>query len=187
MEKRQTYEELVTIAMQTKNEYNKKKAELQALKNDLEEKAPLDDADLKAKLEELPDDIHEARAALEEIQEKIDSCHYDPNVERQYDQVVAELEREQDKLDLMQGNKDSLVQAIEQIREPWESALVNSISEVNELFVNYMSEMGYTGEVRLKKGEESEGGSADFKNWGIEIRVSFREGVKAQILSAQVQ
>ena len=44
-----------------------------------------------------------------------------------------------------------------------------------------------SGEVRLKKGGESGNEDCDFKNWGCEIRVSFREGVKAQVLSAQVQ
>jgi hypothetical protein len=44
-----------------------------------------------------------------------------------------------------------------------------------------------SGEVRLRKGGESGNEDCDFKNWGCEIRVSFREGVKAQVLSAQVQ
>jgi chromosome segregation ATPase len=45
-----------------------------------------------------------------------------------------------------------------------------------------------TGEVRLTKGNPEEGEEfASFKDWGIEIRVSFREGLKPQVLSARVQ
>jgi len=58
---------------------------------------------------------------------------------------------------------------------------------INERFVRYTAELGVTGEVRLKKGGETGNDDRDFKNWGIEIKVSFREGVKAQVLSAQVQ
>lgn len=52
------------------------------------------------------------------------------------------------------------------------------------------------GEVVLAKGtppennddeEDHLGGYGNFKDWGIEIRVSFRDGVKPQVLSARVQ
>lgn len=44
------------------------------------------------------------------------------------------------------------------------------------------------GEVSLKMGgDKGDDPDSEYKKWGIEIRVSFREGVKAQVLSAQVQ
>ena len=36
-------------------------------------------------------------------------------------------------------------------------------------------------------GDKGDDPDSEYKKWGIEIRVSFREGVKAQVLSAQVQ
>lgn len=44
-----------------------------------------------------------------------------------------------------------------------------------------------TGEVRIKKGNAPEGeGLGSFKDWGVEIRVKFREKSDLQVLSAQV-
>jgi hypothetical protein len=44
------------------------------------------------------------------------------------------------------------------------------------------------GEVGLTRGNQVEGSEyGNFKDWGIEIRVSFRENVKPQVLSARVQ
>lgn len=36
-------------------------------------------------------------------------------------------------------------------------------------------------------GDNGSNADCDYKKWGIEIRVSFRAGVQAQVLSAQVQ
>lgn len=46
-----------------------------------------------------------------------------------------------------------------------------------------------TGEVALTKGESADNDDkyGNFKDWGIEIRVSFREGVRPSVLSARVQ
>jgi hypothetical protein len=45
------------------------------------------------------------------------------------------------------------------------------------------------GEIRLAKGSQSDDaqGYGSFKEWGVEIRVSFRENVKPQVLCARVQ
>ena len=44
-----------------------------------------------------------------------------------------------------------------------------------------------TCEVRIKKGNAPEGeGLGSFKDWGVEIRVKFREKSDLQVLSAQV-
>ena len=52
----------------------------------------------------------------------------------------------------------------------------------------FVSIYAYTGEVKLNEGNPEEGAEyGPFKDWGIEIRVSFREGVKPQVLSARVQ
>jgi chromosome segregation ATPase len=43
-----------------------------------------------------------------------------------------------------------------------------------------------TGEINLAKGSPSDDSDkGNFKDWGIEIRVSFREGIKSSVLSAQ--
>ena len=50
--------------------------------------------------------------------------------------------------------------------------------------------LGPTGEVRLDEGGRNAASDEDyhnFKEWGIEIKVKFREGSSLQVLSARVQ
>jgi chromosome segregation ATPase len=87
---------------------------------------------------------------------------------------------------------------IKRLREPWEGSLISALNEVNELFSNYMKELGCAGEVRISKGnadtDESRGSRSrtaddflgNFKDWGIQIRVKFREKSDLQTLSAHV-
>ena len=175
------------------------------------------DTPLVEELQELPyDEVEDAEAALEDAQQKVDSIHNDPNAVKQYHQVCAEIEVVEGQRETMQGAKDSLAQKIQHIKAPWKQALENCVSKINSLFVNYMNEVQCTGtydessqraigrplrfsnfccccfhifagEVRLRKGGDKGDEDLDYKKWGIEIRVSFREGVKAQVLSAQVQ
>jgi len=53
-----------------------------------------------------------------------------------------------------------------------------------------MEELGCAGEVRLSKGDQSDRGAQEhlgnFKEWGVEIRVKFRNKSDLQVLSAQV-
>lgn len=150
-EKRQEHNELVNQAETLSRTYTKKREELRLLKEENDRIAPLKDEEgndlpIKAEIEALPyETLEETEAALEEAEQKIQSCHYDPNAIRQYEDTLSQIEVEQAKLDQMQGNKDSLKQSIAQIREPWEAALKNSVTKINSLFVNYMAELGCTG------------------------------------------
>jgi len=60
---------------------------------------------------------------------------------------------------------------------------MNTVAKVNVLFSNYMMELGMAGEVRLAPQAAE---CQNFKDWGIEILVKFREKAKLQVLSAQV-
>lgn len=122
-----------------------------ALKEKAEEEAPLVDENneplpLKAQLEDLPlDNVEEAQAALEEAEEKANDIIADTDVIRQYQDRRRELEDAQAQLDILTGSKENRLKNLEKIRIPWETALRNNVSEVNELFARYMSELGCTG------------------------------------------
>lgn len=180
-------------AIQAQKELNAKKVLLHDLRARCDVEAPLRDEDgneteLVQQLQEVQyDDYDEAEAALESAQDIVNSIHNDPNAVKQYNQVCKEVDTVQAQLEDMQGSKDSMEQKINNIKGPWKQALEISVTKINVLFVDYMNEVQCTGEVRLKMGGDAGKDDCDYKKWGIEIRVSFREGVKAQVLSAQVQ
>jgi chromosome segregation ATPase len=176
------------------NGYNQKRKLLQELKSRAEEKAPLNDENgeelpLKAQLEDLPvEDVEEARAALEEARTKVDSIIADPKVVRVYEQKKQELEASETQLDNLTSSRDKRLILMTQNLKPWEEALENFVHKIDAKFSNYMRELGCTGEVGLTKGDpEDDSEYGNFNHWGVEIRVSFRENAKPQVLSARVQ
>jgi chromosome segregation ATPase len=82
---------------------------------------------------------------------------------------------------------------LDQKLQIWESQLINIVKKVSEKFSTYMKEVGCAGEVRLYTGGrdtrdnnvDGEIRSFNFKDWGIEILVKFREASSLQVLSAQ--
>jgi len=130
------------------------------------------------------DSIGLAEAALEEAESKINDIHADPNVQRLYEEKKKELEEAQEDLDDMNTRKERRVSELEQIKEPWLETLKKMISTVDKRFTKYMSELGCVGEVSLKFENDL---NFSFKDYGVEIKVSFRANVAPSVLSSRVQ
>ena len=167
---------------------------MQGKKKEADELAPLfdengDPTPLKEQLEDLQaTDIHEIDAAVEEAERLLIQYDANPEVLRQHAILKVEIEKIEDQLANSTETRERNLLAIDEMRKDWETRLENHVSKINCLFGKYMQEMGCTGEVRLSKGPKIDDGTIgcpNFKLWGIEILVSFRDGAKAQILSAQ--
>ena len=158
--------------------------------------------------------VAEAEAALDEAMQKVDGIASNPDVLRQYEDLRQEANEVQEELDMARDSKGAKLQEIEQTRICWEKALTTSVDKVNVLFAKYMAELGCAGQVVLNRGTGDDrlpasqrtappvaaagtrSGSqndtvqlenGNFKNWGIEIQVKFREKAKFEVLSAQRQ
>lgn len=145
---------------------------------------------LKEQLNDLPESITEIDVAIEDTTDRINGIHDNPDAMRRYEAQKRELEEVKEKLGNMKESKEAQKQTLENKRGPWESALDNITTKVDVLFSKYMEELGCAGEVRLSKGDQSGRGAQEhlgnFKEWGVEIRVKFREKSDLQVLSAQV-
>lgn len=192
--------ELQDREMTARNKLKQEKCRMNETLNQCKQKAPLHDEDdnplpLKAKLEALlVETIDEAVAALEEAEAKANSIDDNPDLIRQYDKLKEEIAQIKDDLENLAGSKEAQKTEIMRLKEPWEAALVNSLAKVDALFGTYMAELGCNGEIMLKRGdgearnsqrELGESINFNFDNWGVEIRVSFREKAKLSVLSAQ--
>jgi len=165
--------------------------------------APLKDMDgndtpLKAELDELTSDLLELEANLDEAIAKVNAVHDNPEVLRRYEEQRMDIERIKLQLENMNYSKDLKRNEIRALRDPWEVSLTTAMHEVNDLFSNYMKELGCAGEVRISQGSadfendvrsvntRSGENLGNFKDWGIQIRVKFREKSDLQTLSAQI-
>lgn len=109
---------------------------------------------------------------------------------RLYEDKKKELENINEELDDMVDNKKIKLSALNSQKDPWEAALEKIIETVDKRFSQYMRELSCRGEVNLRKGKPGDENSNDepnFKDYGVEIKVSFRENVPPSVLSSQVQ
>ena len=193
-DKKEDFAKLREEALRASQKFTEVKAKMQEKKKEADSLAPLVDEDgnptpLKEKLEELQvDEIHEVEACLEEAERLLNQYDANPEVIRQYEKLKDEIELISSQLEDSTDTRERNLRSIESMRKDWEQRLEHHIDKINSRFTLYMSEMGCTGEVRLTKGpaqDEGEEKRANFKHWGIEILVSFREGTKAHVLSKQ--
>ena len=123
---------------------------------------------------------------------QVNSITDNPHAIREYERRKKEIQEYQAKLDGMAGDKQQKVRLMETKFENWRDSLQNVVNQVNCKFSDYMKEVGCAGEIRLYTGgkdareNDSDGQTQyNFKNWGIEILVKFREASTLQVLSAQ--
>lgn len=173
-------------------DYNQKKDNLRKLLDKAEEIAPKDEWYDKLEEADLPKDLDALDEELDDSEAKVNSIADNPHVMRQYEERKKRIEELEERLDMEGAEKDSKKGELERKRDKWESALTNIVDKVNGKFSTYMKEVGCAGEIRLYKGgsgsrenEEGENLRYNFKDWGVEIMVKFREASTLQVLSAQ--
>ena len=183
---------------EAKRQFSDKKKQYKSIQAKAANEAPLVDEDgnelpLKEKLTTdyaHIDTVEHAQAALEEAETKLNDIHSDPNVVRLYEEKKKELEETKENLDDLTFRKDNKMTELKRMQEPWEESLKKIIDKIDKRFGRYMSELGCQGEVDLRKGkpgDENENQIPNFGDYAIEIKVSFRDGVKPSVLSSRVQ
>jgi chromosome segregation ATPase len=178
-------------------QFKELKAKWKKLKDQAEAEAPMVDdegneTDLKRQLDvELAqyETVEYAQAALDEAEETIRNSVRDNNVRDQYAKKQAELEEAKQELDELVDAKNNSETNLQRKSEPWRVALERLIEKIDKKFSGYMKELGCVGAVRLHKGSSTRNNDEEgnFRDYGIEIMVSFREGVQPSVLSARVQ
>ncbi|KAL7538150.1 hypothetical protein ACHAXR_008319 [Thalassiosira sp. AJA248-18] len=171
-------------------DYNQKKDTLRKLLKEAETIAPKAEWCERLDQDDLPENLEGVDEALDEAENKVNSITDNPHVMRQYEERKKEIAKLQEQLDESAGEKDMKKKQLETKLERWEAALINIVQKVSEKFSAYMKEVGCAGEVRLYNGgagenDDGENMRYNFKDWGVEILVKFREASSLQVLSAQ--
>jgi len=151
--------------------------------------------------EGIPESLEGVDEAIDEMENKVSNITDNPHVMRQYEERKREISKLEAQLEDAGGEKDMKKKQLDQKLDIWEAQLTNIVKMVSEKFSSYMKEVGCAGEVRLYTGggggKESTATTAagtgvnemmkcyNFKDWGVEILVKFREASSLQVLSAQ--
>jgi len=103
--------------------------------------------------------------------------------EKKYKDLKETIENLENELaDSEQSEKDAQ-DKMEEIADRWVSKLEALIGRISEQFSNFFNHMGFAGELKLDKGDEDENGlNKDFKNFGINVMVKFRENGRLERL-----
>merc|ERR1719203_2463410 len=192
-EKQAETEELVLQYKNAEDDYYKKKAIM--TKANQEAKALCPESELQHLVsDDLPEELEDVEEALDEAEAKVDNITDNPNVMRDYTERKKDIARLQEQLDEAGGEKEMKRKSLANKLEAWDAALHNIIRDVSRKFSTYMKEVGCAGEVRLYTAGANEASENDgdgenvrynFKDWGVEILVKFREKASLQVLSAQ--
>jgi chromosome segregation ATPase len=86
------------------------------------------------------------------------------------------VEQEKELQKVVQQNASVMADMIN-LKNPWKTALDNAVKNLSTKFEKYMKDMGCSGEVKLNCADTgmAEEVMKPFKDWGLEIRVAFRD------------
>lgn len=130
-------------------------------------------------IEEINNELNVAQAKVFCMGNNIDG----ENVLRRYEEVQAEIEDLKMFLENKTKELDTTAQNIEILRQQWLPPLQQTVERINTNFSSYFSAMNCTGEVVLSCGDNS----LDFEQYGLKIRVKFRNTDQLQELTRHHQ
>ena len=134
--------------------------------------------------ENIPDTPEEIEAYRIELEAKADCLDsVDQGTVEEYTElklVVRELETDLKKREDLMSSKSSRLEHLKQI---WLESLTTLVDRIDANFSSYFGLLGFAGEVGLSAGHHVN----DFENYGIKIRVKFRDCEPLQELTAHRQ
>ncbi|CAN0485546.1 unnamed protein product [Ectocarpus sp. 12 AP-2014] len=112
--------------------------------------------DFGKKHDDLPDNMEELDAVVEDLTEDLSGSVHNPQVIKKYEKLNEETVAARKALsELVEGNLNAN-DRMNSIRTPWKEKLQGVVDRLNDLFSEYMSKMdGCGGEVRLAEDESS--------------------------------
>uniref|UniRef100_A0A0D3GBP5 Structural maintenance of chromosomes protein 5 n=1 Tax=Oryza barthii TaxID=65489 RepID=A0A0D3GBP5_9ORYZ len=138
--------------------------------------------DLAKKFLEMPTTIEELDCAIQDTESEANSMLFlNQNVLLEYQSRQREIESISGKLEDDKGECERCYSDIEATKGKWLPTLRTLVSKINSTFSRNFQEMAVAGEVSLDEH------GLDFEQYGILIKVKFRQTGQLQVLSAHHQ
>ncbi|CAK9812836.1 Structural maintenance of chromosomes protein 5 [Anthophora plagiata] len=130
-------------------------------------------------IEEINNELNIAQAKVFCMGNNIDG----ENILREYEEVEKDIHQLKDFIQKTTQDIETIGQNIETLKKEWLTPLSNTIEQINSNFSMYFSAMGCAGEVALAQPENS----MDFDQYGLKIKVKFRDADQLQELTRHHQ
>lgn len=127
---------------------------------------------------------------IDELQDKIDEMHgriecirgVDPKIVEEYELRKDTIEALRKNLESEQSRADALENQMQELHDQWYPEIQRIVNSINTNFSQFFAKMGFVGEVELIRKMER-----DYADYGIQIRVQYRDNEKLQALNRHVQ
>ncbi|XP_062563609.1 structural maintenance of chromosomes protein 5 [Armigeres subalbatus] len=131
----------------------------------------------------LPSALEDLANHMDEIQARIECMSRDNgNILEDYENRCRQIETLRASIGDSTKNTEALEAELQQLHDQWYPEISRVVDIINGNFSRFMSSMGFAGEVEIiKKGER------DYDEYGIQIRVKYRNTEKLQALDRHVQ
>ncbi|XP_053957144.1 structural maintenance of chromosomes protein 5 [Anastrepha ludens] len=127
-------------------------------------------------MEELKEVINECRGRLECIGD------VDNNIAAEFKQKCAEIEKLREGMQNAEHDRQNVAAQLRTLHEEWYPEIEGIATTLNTHFGDFMSSMGYVGEVNLVRRDEF-----DYDTYGIQIMVQYRSNAQLQALDRHTQ
>ncbi|CAO1435643.1 unnamed protein product [Diamesa serratosioi] len=134
--------------------------------------------------QKLPDCLEKLQIQIDELQGRIDcmGSGVDGSVYKDYEMQQKEIETLNAQILNGQSSSIQLEADIATMHQVWYPEIMNVVDTINKKFGNFMNKMGFVGEVEIVRNNER-----DYNEYGIQIRVQYRDNEKLQVLNRHVQ
>ncbi|KAM2601544.1 hypothetical protein COP2_040892 [Malus domestica] len=131
---------------------------------------------------EMPTTIEELEAAIQENISQANSILFlNQNILKEYEDRQQKIEEYSAKLEADKTELSRCIAEVDNLKGTWLPTLRSLVAQINETFSRNFQEMAVAGEVLLDEHE------IDFDQYGILIKVKFRQMGQLQVLSAHHQ
>lgn len=166
---------------QCKSKVDNCRQELQAAKRYAESVAVIT-PELQQAFLEMPTTVEELEAAIQDTTSEANSILFlNHNILEEYESRQRKIEALKNKQEADEKELNSLLDDINALKESWLPTLRSLVARINVTFSRNFQEMAVAGEVSLDERD------TDFDQYGILIKVKFRQTGQLQVLSAHHQ
>lgn len=182
-DRRKTYFQRITELL---NKHKKECKEKQVTAKKLTNNHQPSDGDkfpFKQQFDELPKERVELEEEIEDIENQI-NCRSADNqrVLDEYNEKLESIERLKNEINKINESAGNLEREMNEIHRHWYAKVQEMVTSINNNFSNFMSSMSCAGEVELIHPTEY-----DYEQYGIEIRVKYRNNANLAKLDRFVQ
>jgi len=134
--------------------------------------------------EKLPNRVEDIEVMTAELQAQAECMDtVDPRIVADYKKLKETIAELQQDIARRETSMADSIQKMEQVKEAWLTSLTSLVERINTKFSAHFASMGFAGEVGLSRGQHEN----DFENYGVKIRVKYRDSEPLQELTAHHQ